>query len=124
MNKRALTLVEIIVSTVILALTMAGIASLFIGGKKYVLHSRSRMAGGELGRLFLDPLQNDVSQQDWEDPNNCVNKGVGCPGQTSVGDIQYTPYYTPPTYVKDSNNNDTTLRRVTVRIDWNEETRK
>jgi Tfp pilus assembly protein PilV len=46
MNKKALTLFEIIVSVVILALAVTGLANVFVAGKRYIQHSRSRMTGG------------------------------------------------------------------------------
>lgn len=76
MRKRALTLIEVLVSVVILALVMAGMTNLFISGKRYVLHSRARMTGGELGKFFLDPLQMAVRQDTWINPNNPLANGI------------------------------------------------
>ncbi len=64
---------EVIVSTIIIALTVTGMANLFMGGKRWVLHSRTRMVGGEVGRIFLDPLQMDVNQGDWNDSTSDYN---------------------------------------------------
>jgi len=69
-SKRALTILEILISSVILAITMAGLSGLFVSGKKYILHERMRMSGGGLGAAFLDPSQVAVSQ-----------------GQTAVGSL-------------------------------------
>ncbi|OQB10988.1 MAG: hypothetical protein BWY16_00708 [Candidatus Omnitrophica bacterium ADurb.Bin205] len=65
MNKKALTLLEIIVSLIILALLLTGLANIFLAGRRYTQRSRVRMAGGEIGKLFLDPLQNHVNQATW-----------------------------------------------------------
>ncbi len=64
-NKKALTLVEILVATVILALVVTGLANVFVSGKRYIKQSRLRMAGGEIGKKFLDPLQSYVRQDTW-----------------------------------------------------------
>ena len=72
-NKKALTLVEIIVSVVILALVITGLANVFVAGKRYIQHSRMRMAGGELGKEFLDPLQAYVRQDTWDGGANFIN---------------------------------------------------
>lgn len=64
-NKKALTLLEILVSLIILALLLTGLANIFLAGKRYTQRSRVRMAGGEIGKYFLDPLQNHVNQATW-----------------------------------------------------------
>jgi Tfp pilus assembly protein PilV len=111
-NQKALTLVEIVVALLILSLTMAGLVNIFIAGKRYILHSRSRMSGGELGKLFLDPLQMQVRQDEWG--NNCLSAGIGCPGAESLQGITYTPTY------QVNNVSGTNLRRVKVIINWQE----
>ena len=63
--QRGLTLMEIIVSSIIVALSLMGLANLFVLGRTQIAHSRSRMAGGEIGRVFLDPLQMQVRQDTW-----------------------------------------------------------
>ena len=65
MNKKGLSLLEIIVATIILALIMTGLTGVFIGGKRWVLHFRSRMTAGELARKFLDFLPMQVRQDQW-----------------------------------------------------------
>jgi Tfp pilus assembly protein PilV len=64
-NKKALTLFEILVSVIILALVITGLANVFVAGKRYIRHSRMRMGGGEIGKQFLDPLQSYVRQDTW-----------------------------------------------------------
>ncbi|MFZ2603678.1 MAG: prepilin-type N-terminal cleavage/methylation domain-containing protein, partial [Candidatus Omnitrophota bacterium] len=54
-NKKGFTLLEIVISSIILAITSVGLAGICISGKKYIAHARARMAGGELGELFLNP---------------------------------------------------------------------
>jgi prepilin-type N-terminal cleavage/methylation domain-containing protein len=65
MDKKALTLLEILVSLVILGLLLTGLANIFLAGKRYTQRSRVRMAGGQIGKYFLDPLQNYVDQAAW-----------------------------------------------------------
>lgn len=112
MTKKGLTLIEILISTLILSLVMTGLANIFLAGKRHVLHSRSRMAGGELGRYFLDRLQMDVRQDQWGD--NCLSGGAGCPAAQTINNIQYNPAYNI------SDVSGTTLRKVKVNITWDE----
>lgn len=113
MRRRGLTLLEIVVATIILALVIVSLANVFVLGKRYVLHSRARMAGGELGRFFLDPLQMDVDQGSWG--NNCLSTEAGCPGAENADGRLYTP-----TYDITNNSPVTNLNKVKVTIHWDE----
>jgi len=132
MNKKGLSLLEILISLVVLALLMASLTNLFVTGKRYILHSRSRMAAGELGRLFLDPLQMAVRQDTWVNPNNPLATGIfycdnepahaafqhpDCPALASVNlnGIAYTARYN---ITRD--NPTANLTKVQVDINWTE----
>lgn len=65
MPKKALTLIEILISMLILSLVAGGFASLYVSTKQQTLHVHSRMAAAELGRYFLDRLQMDVREDTW-----------------------------------------------------------
>ncbi len=139
MNKKGFTLIEIIVGAVILALVMAGLASVFLASKKYIVHSQSRMSGGELGKVFLDYLQMHVRQDTWDNvatnalsvttapnvPRYCDAPSgnpqqPGCPTQaqrTLDPSISvYTARYDIDANVSGAPN----LRRVKVTISWTE----
>ena len=79
-NNKALTLVEIIVAAIILALSMLGLTNLFVSGKRYIMHARARMTGGEIGRLFLDPLNMAVRQDTWTTTTSALYDVVESPG--------------------------------------------
>lgn len=118
MDKNGFTLVEIIIAALIMALITAGLANLFISGKRFILHSRSRMTAGELGRYFLDPLQMDVNQSKWG--SNCLSTGTpaNCSDQTATGmDRDYNA-----TYNVTPNSPITNLNKVIVNITWYEPT--
>jgi len=65
-GKRSTTLFEVIVSTVIFALVMSGMVGIFVAGKRNVAHTHNRMISGEIGKLFLEPLQLDVRRDTWD----------------------------------------------------------
>lgn len=112
MNKRGFTLLEIIIATMLLALVMSGLMGIFIAGKRHVIHSRERMTGSELEKLFLDPLQMAVRQDTWDQAGNELKT----PTVTvqKVNNINYTPQYT----VTDVAGTD--LRKVKVQVNWTE----
>ncbi len=116
MDRRGVSLIEVLVSAVLLALVLAGMASVFITGRRNLLHIRARGAGGELGKYFLEPLQADVNQATWG--SNCLTAGTGCPGAVQLPPVTYTPSYTTADvsgWVGNSH-----LKKVKVTITWNE----
>ena len=114
-RRAGFTLMEVIVASMLIAITLTGLAHLFVIGKRYILHSRSRMASGELSKVFLDPLQMNVRQDQWG--NNCLSSSptAGCPGPQTIDNIPYTPTYT----INDVGGG-TNLRRVRLTIGWTE----
>lgn len=71
-----LTLVEVLISSIILAVTLVGMAGLFAGSRKWLTHSRSKMTGAELSRVFLSPLQMQVRRDTWEQAINALQPGT------------------------------------------------
>jgi prepilin-type N-terminal cleavage/methylation domain-containing protein len=114
MNKKGFTLMEILVAALIMVLVMTGLTSVFVAGRRHILHTRSRIQAAELGRLFLTPLQMDVRQDQWGS-SNCLRTGTGCPGAQTIDSITYTP-----TYTRTLDSPITNLNKVKVTINWTE----
>jgi len=76
MEKRGFTILEVLISAIILALVTLGLVNVFVVAKRYMAHSRSRTAGGQIGKLFLDPLQMAVRQDTWGIATNALSQGV------------------------------------------------
>lgn len=112
-SQGGLSLLEILISMIILAVIMTGVSRLFLSGRKLILHSRSRITAAELGKYFLDPLQMDVRQDLWG--SNCLSSGIGCPGAQTINNITYTP-----TYSRTLNSPISNLNKVKVTITWTE----
>lgn len=103
---------EICISTLIMALIMAGLMNVFLAVKRLSLHTRSRAQTIELGRMFLAPLQLQVRQDQWGD--NCLTNTALCSAQTeTLNSIPYAAnYVTSDIYGA--------LRKAKVTITWNE----
>jgi prepilin-type N-terminal cleavage/methylation domain-containing protein len=122
MNKKAFTFLEVLVCVIILSLVMLGITNIFIAGRRYLYHSRARLAAANYGRMFLDPLQSEVSQDaiDYSWPNCLTSAGTThCPS-TAVIDPVLNGITFAPAYTINNVNNAVwpLLRRVTVRVNW------
>lgn len=116
-----LSLLEILVSTLILALVMTGMANIFVAGKRHILHSRSRMTGGELGKYFLDRLQMQVRQDQWG--NNCLSNSANCctnPADCQAGTVQGLDRDYTASYTVTPDSPITNLNKVRVNITWSE----
>ena len=119
MNKKAVTLFEIIVSTVVFVLVIAGLANVFISSKRYNMHSHARVIVSELGKFFLDSLQRDVRQDAVSGSvPNCLHGNVACPVAQTINGIVYTPDYA--TAFSDIPVGSTNLRKAKLKITWNE----
>lgn len=66
MIKKGVTILEVIIALVILVLVIGGLVNIFISSQRWLIHARARMQGGELGKRYLDPLQMEVSQAEWD----------------------------------------------------------
>lgn len=112
MPKKGFSLVEIIVAMLLLSIVMLGLAGVFVAGKRHIMHSRERISSLELGKLFIDPLQNDVRQDTWGSNGLNVATSVVSPGSPqTINKTSFSATYTTTTVGTD-------LRRVTTTVLW------
>lgn len=117
MREKGFTLLEILVSAMIMALVMVGLANIFLMSKRHLQYSRSKIQTAELGKLFLEPLQMDVRQDEWA--SNCLGSGTGCPSTPADNKLIDNITYRPRVVVN-QNVFGTTLYKVTLTINWDE----
>jgi Tfp pilus assembly protein PilV len=110
-----ISMLEIIVSMLILALVLLGLINVFVVSNSYLAHSRARISASQVGTVFLEPLQNDVRASDWNASSNNLSIQSGVKNITTVNGLDFTPAYE----IADDPTG-TTLRRVRVNITWNE----
>jgi Tfp pilus assembly protein PilV len=122
MNRKALTILEILVSAVIFSLVMLGLTNIFISAKRYILHNRARMTSGELGKLFLDPLQMEVRQDLWQADTQCLtSNGSSCSTTAqTINNIAYAPEYSISALLTDAQNPLGRIRKVNLTLTWEE----
>jgi prepilin-type N-terminal cleavage/methylation domain-containing protein len=114
-DQKALTLMEIIVATVILAIVVAVLTGTFVLGKRYISHSRSRMSAAELAKFVLDPLAMEIREDTWNTAaNNLSVQSLPRSYAQEAGGVSYTLSYN----VSDLPN--TALRKVVLNLTWSE----
>jgi Tfp pilus assembly protein PilV len=110
-KKRGSSLIEILVATVIFALVMFGLIGVFVAGKGHVIHARERMIGAEIGKFFIDPLQEHVKQESWG--SNILTTG-GIAGPETINNTDFSAGYVVTDVLG------TNLKRVITNITWTE----
>jgi type II secretory pathway pseudopilin PulG len=88
------TLMEIVVSLIILAAVFGGITATFIGVKRYVSRASRRLTAVNLGRQVLNSLYTRVRADTWNtgllsvnvSPKNCSVADVQVPNTTAAMD--------------------------------------
>lgn len=122
---RGFTLLEIIIATIILSLTVLGLMGVFLSGNSWVLHFRERATSAELGKLFVDPLQMDVRQDTWDSNELNVSADPVPRVNQTINNRIFTTTYTVADGKPASANYDpvlanTELRRVSMTVNWEE----
>jgi len=123
-RNKGLSLLEILVATMILAIVMAGLANLFVSSKWHIMRTRSLIVVGELARYFLDPLQGNVSGDNWDSKISCLYS-KNCTSQV-LQNTQLTPGNFSYNYTVSYNITNVTsvnnLTKVVLTINWTNET--
>lgn len=126
-SKFGFTLVEILVSTLILALVVSGIMASFISSQRFISRSQRRLQATYFARQMFEQLREGVNAQDWANPLGTrleVQPGVWRPCGIDLGTwddlgspfagtcdymVEQAPLQGPQGY-----------RQVQVRIRWQE----
>lgn len=114
LKKQGFTLIEIIVSMIILALLASGFFSIMVSSRYLVMRSRMRLLATELASQQIERLKQYVRDDTWAvagnplDPTGIWNAIAGMPAPYT-GD-----------YKVESGPPNTDYRKVTVRVRWNE----
>lgn len=129
---KGLTLIEILISSLILTISVAGLVNLFVASKRYIAGTHNRLSSSELSKAFLDPLQSQVrfspvtsiSLDGWDMVNNPLMVPVGFESNPDfsgtaivINGTTYAPTYSV-SRVRTPLGVDTGMRRVTVTINW------
>ncbi|MCK9433011.1 MAG: prepilin-type N-terminal cleavage/methylation domain-containing protein [Candidatus Omnitrophica bacterium] len=118
-KQKAFSLVEVLIASVIFSLIMLGLASVFVSAGKQITHTRERMTGAQLGKLFLDPLQLFVRQDTWGVAGNGLTAGSYAGTSQSINSRSFTEAH-EVSAVGGTVSEGSNLRRVVSTISWEE----
>ena len=116
--KKAVTLVELMVATVLTALILAGMAYVFVSARRYILFNRASTQAMEYGKGILDSFSSSVRQDTWTTTTNPLCTSAGCAvankpgGSTTLNNISFAATYNV--------SNQGELRKVKMKINWTE----
>ncbi len=117
--KKTLTLTEVLVSAVILAVVFAGLLATFIGVRRYTKRANKRLVATNLVTYQFSNLYREVRANDWNQATNDLRVDT-----TNMLDyeIDYFDYGTDAnsTYTVDNHPDATVtdLRKVTIKMDY------
>ncbi len=113
-NKRkAFTMTEVVIATLIFALAMAGVFSTIANLRQPSIESTQEVTAAFIGKRILDDLRKDVSAETWN-TGKLVNGTTYGPFSAAVVDGQTYTY----TYAVENDPNGTTARKVTLNVSW------
>ncbi|MCK5492794.1 MAG: prepilin-type N-terminal cleavage/methylation domain-containing protein [Candidatus Omnitrophica bacterium] len=78
--KKSVTLIEILVSSIIMAIVFGGVFSSFFVAREYVKHSNKRLMVTFIARSVFDDLKGKVRQDTWYDVNGPLYASPGLGG--------------------------------------------
>lgn len=124
MNSRGLSLVEIIVSLLILAAVVAGVIGSFVSSQRLISSSYRRLQAANYARQALEELRLNVNAQDWADGNDGdrldLTLGVPRPCNINLGAFAMAPFNATCEYEVVAVGVTNDARQVDVRIRWTE----
>jgi prepilin-type N-terminal cleavage/methylation domain-containing protein len=120
-NRQGLSLLEIIISLLILSLVMYGMTSLFVASKGLVYHSSSRVLSMDVAKYFFEDSGLAVSADNYTANQNCLYDDAACSGNSTVtyNGITYNITYHTDNVTNSSGSN-TTIRKVVINVTWDE----
>ena len=116
------TLVEVIVSLLILLATAAGIFASFVAAQNYVLRSKRRIAAVNFARQKLEELRPYVRQDTWTNSTSDANLlyAPEASSQSYSEPIFFSTAWTGNLNYTVTNTNNTAYRTANLTASWNE----
>ncbi len=106
------SLVEVVVASVVFAVSAAGVIAMMSSLNKPSEESSDAITASMVGKQILEKLRKDVDMVTWDDPGGALTVGDHTMADVVIDGKTYTPTYT---VVEDAS---TGARRVDLHVDW------
>jgi len=117
--KKGFSLLEIVISLIILGLTLAGIFSVFIAGRRYTERSRRKLVSLNVARQVIEKIKEDVRRDTWASSTNRLSTGSHDAAGIYTAPVDFSDWQGTVTYqVGDAGTSG--LRQATINVSWNE----
>jgi len=103
-----------------MGLSLLGMFSVFIAGRRYTERSRRKLTSINVGRKVLETLKDEVRQDTWSDSSNKLRVGNGLTINSSDLPEKFLTYWDGTVIYDVSAVPDTNLRQASITIRWNE----
>jgi Tfp pilus assembly protein PilV len=114
-----LTLLELLISLLLLALVMTGLSNVFVVARSYMAHSRSRVAAGQFGKYLMSPLQSEVRQDTFDGGGLQINSSRTAGSNMFLDGITYNATFNISNVTAGFPAGGL-LRKVNLTVRWNE----
>ncbi|MCF7874155.1 MAG: prepilin-type N-terminal cleavage/methylation domain-containing protein [Candidatus Omnitrophica bacterium] len=118
-NKKAISLLEVLVAAIVLALVAGGLISTFLTVRKYIRHAKERSTATALSYSHVKTLYEDVRADSWNTGSlsNGLNQSLPVGGQnwSSIDNINYQ---SANTKYKVDNVGGQPYREVTITVEY------
>ena len=88
-HRKALTFLEILLSALLLATSLATLLASFVSVRRLIERSDRRIAAYNVARSIYDRIYFNVAADTWDQAGNPLTNGVITAGNVVVGPIQY-----------------------------------
>ncbi|MCF7887963.1 MAG: hypothetical protein K9L76_01645 [Candidatus Omnitrophica bacterium] len=119
-TKKAVSLLEILISVVLLTLVVGGLTSVFLTVRRYIRHAKERSTATDLAYSYSRTLHQDVRADSWD--TGCLSNGtvrsLPLPGDPRWNDIDNINYEDLNTKYEVSNVAGQDYRQVKITIEY------
>jgi prepilin-type N-terminal cleavage/methylation domain-containing protein len=122
-RNRGLTLVEVIISALILAIVAGGMLHIFSIGKGMISVTGRRVQATDFASQTLEELKNEVNAEDWANDTGRLGSGIDIPDPLGSGELASfggDRNYTVQNIDADGAGESVDYKSVTVTVDWTE----
>lgn len=89
MKRKGVTLVEVVIGSIILAVAFGGLLSTFVVTRQYINRANKRLIANDLAGQTLSDLYRHVDEGEWDDPNRELSLGTKDIGSYTIDNQVY-----------------------------------